>query len=148
MNDTSPIQILAIDDEPDIVGIVKALLEGEGFTVHTATSPQDGLTLFAQHAAHIKLVLLDYLMPGMKGDVVFERLKRIKPDVKVLLVSAYADQVAKEMEARELRGYLRKPFSLEVLVDRVRQETQAQLTALPECEPSINYSFRPPSAET
>jgi two-component system response regulator VicR len=116
--------ILAIDDEPDILDVIKLALEGEGYAVHTTSSAADGLRYFEEHARDVALVLLDYVMPEMTGDLVFENLQRIDPDVRVLLLTACEDQVAKKMFARGLRGYLQKPFFLEDLIQRVREEIE------------------------
>ena len=115
-------QILAIDDEKDILEIIKAALEGEGFRVHTAASPNEGIAYYEEHANVIDLVLLDYIMPDMTGDAVFECLQNIRPDVRVLLLTACDDHVAKKLFAQGLRGYMQKPFYLDDLIARVREE--------------------------
>ncbi len=117
--------VLAIDDEPDLLDIIKTALEGEGFRVFTATDPQEGLKFYEQHACDIQLVLLDYLMPNMTGDLVFECLQRQNPDVRVLLLTACDDHVARQMFQAGLRGYIQKPFYLADLIARVSEEVDA-----------------------
>lgn len=117
--------ILAIDDEEEILTIVKAALEGEGFSVQVTSNPNEGIAYYEQHAKEIKLVLLDFVMPGMSGDVVLECLQTVNPDVRVLLLTACDDLVAKKMFAKGLRGYMQKPFYLDDLVARVREEIEA-----------------------
>ena len=75
-------------------------------------------------ARGVQLVLLDYLMPGMTGDLVFDYLRGINPDVRVMLLTACDDQVAKVMFAKGLRGYMQKPFYLDDLIARVREELE------------------------
>lgn len=118
-------QILAIDDETDILDIIRSSLEGAGFKVLTASSPTKGLELFEQNWRDIKLVLLDYLMPEMTGDLVFETLQRIDPGARVILLTACDDNVAKKMFTQGLRGYVQKPFYLDDLIQRVREEMDA-----------------------
>jgi CheY-like chemotaxis protein len=118
-------QILAIDDEPDVLDVIRLALEDAGFKVLTASGAVEGLELFEQHRRDIKLVLLDYLMPEMTGDLVFESLQRIDPDVRVVLLTACDDNVAKRMFTQGLRGYVQKPFYLDDLVQRVREEVEA-----------------------
>jgi DNA-binding response OmpR family regulator len=118
--------ILAIDDEPDILDIIKTALEGEGFIVVTAADPNEGINYFEQHAGDIALVLLDYIMPSMSGDLVFECLQNIDANVKVLLLTACDDNVAKAMFAKGLRGYMQKPFYLDDLISRVREEIDTE----------------------
>jgi len=117
--------ILAIDDEQDILDVIKLALEGEGFLVHAVSQANEGLAYFEAHAREVALVLLDYVMPEMTGDLVFEHLQRINPEVRVLLLTACEDQVAKRMFAQGLRGYLQKPFYLEDLIQRVRDEVES-----------------------
>jgi CheY-like chemotaxis protein len=117
--------ILVIDDEPDILDVVKTCLEQEGYSVHSAAKPSEGIKLYEQHWRHIDLVLLDYLMPDMTGDLVYECLRDVNPDVKVILLTGCDDNVAKRMFEAGLRGYIQKPFFLGDLVSRVRDEIDA-----------------------
>src|SRR5438132_574850 len=117
--------VLAIDDEKDLLDIIKTALEGEGYEVLTANNPNDGLKLYEQHWRKIGVVLLDYLMPEMTGDLVFECLVRQNPYVKVLLLTACDDHVARRMFEQGLRGYIQKPFYLNDLIARVGEEIDA-----------------------
>ena len=117
--------ILAIDDEADILDVVRTTLEGAGFEVHVASSPRDGLKFYDEHWRDINLVLLDFLMPEMTGDLVFESMQRVNPDVRVILLTAYEDNVARKMFAEGLRGYIQKPFYTDDLIQRVRDEIEA-----------------------
>jgi len=115
-------QVLAIDDEPEVLDVIKRCLEIDGVQVLTASDPKQGLDLYEKHREQIGLVLLDYLMPDMTGDLVFECLQRINPDVHVILLTGCDDNVAKRMFEEGLRGYIQKPFYVEDLVARVREE--------------------------
>ena len=117
--------ILAVDDEEDILAIIKATLESEGFNVQTNSKPTEAVAYYETHHKEVKLVLLDYVMPGMSGDEVLECLQAVNPDVRVLLLTACDDMVAKQMFAKGLRGYMQKPFYLDDLVARVREEIEA-----------------------
>jgi CheY-like chemotaxis protein len=117
--------VLVIDDEPDLLDIVKTTLEGEGYRAFAFGDPQEALKFYEQHWREIELVLLDYLMPNMTGDLVFECLRRQNPDVKVLLLTACDDNVARQMFQSGLRGYIQKPFYLADLVTRVGEEIEA-----------------------
>ena len=117
--------VLAIDDEPDLLDIIKTTLEEEGFRVFTFPDPQAGLKFYEENWRDIRVVLLDYLMPNMTGDLVFECLQRQNPYVKVLLLTACDDHVARQMFQAGLRGYIQKPFYLGDLVARVAEEVDA-----------------------
>lgn len=81
--------ILCVDDEATGLFVRKLFLESQGYRVFTAENGPDALALFA--AEPIDLVILDYMMPGMKGDVVATKMKQLKAAVPILLLSAYID---------------------------------------------------------
>ena len=114
--------VLTIDDEPEILEILKQCLESEGFQVLAAAGPKTGIEVYEERWREIGLVLLDYLMPDMTGDLVFECLQRVNPDVRVLLLTGCDDQVARKMFEAGLRGYIQKPFYIDDLANRVREE--------------------------
>jgi|SRR5208283_514845 len=125
MNDdlvTSPKYVLAIDDEPEILEIIQQCLEGEGMPVLTALGSKNGLETYENRWREIGVVLLDYVMPEMTGDLVLEFLQRINPDVRVILLTGCDDQVARGMFEAGVRGYIQKPFYIDDLVQRVRDE--------------------------
>jgi len=124
-NRTTPPAILAIDDEQELLEAVKLNLEADGFVVHAFTSANEGIRYYEQHCREIDLVLLDYLMTEMPGDVVFECLQRENPSVKVLLLTACNDAVARTMFDKGLRGYMQKPFRMADLSERIREELAA-----------------------
>ena len=68
------------------------------------------------------MVLLDYVMPEMTGDLVFECLRQKNPDVRVILLTACEDTVARTMFEAGLRGFIQKPFYIDDLTNRVREE--------------------------
>jgi CheY-like chemotaxis protein len=79
--------ILCIDDHWNALIGRKLLLEQCGYEVLEATSGDEGLRLFLSHA--VDAVVLDYQMPGMTGDLVAARMKRINAHIPILLLSAY-----------------------------------------------------------
>ena len=82
-----PRVILWIDDDVLALEARKELLECSGYSALTAASGQEGLGVFAWHL--IDAVILDYQMPEMTGDRVASEMKRIKPDIPILMLSAY-----------------------------------------------------------
>ncbi|MCX6900877.1 MAG: response regulator [Verrucomicrobia bacterium] len=114
--------ILVMDDNAGVLGMVRMGLENEGYTVHTASSPQEGIQLFREQSHSISLVLLDFSMPEMTGDRVFERLWKIDPEVPVLLMTGFREDIEAARELRNnVQGYLLKPFPLCDLIGRVRE---------------------------
>jgi DNA-binding response OmpR family regulator len=122
---SSKAEILVIDDEPEILEVIRGCLEPAGFIVRTARDPNEGLKIYEKDWRAIRLVLLDYVMPQMTGDLVFECLQNVNPDVRVLLLTGCDDNVAKKMFESGLRGYVQKPFYIDDLISRVREETDA-----------------------
>ncbi|HVM59293.1 MAG TPA: response regulator [Verrucomicrobiae bacterium] len=125
MNDnfvSSPVYTLAIDDEPEILDVIRQTLEGEGLPVLTAAGARDGLETYERRWREIGVVLLDYLMPEMTGDLVLECILHINPDARVLLLTGCDDRVARAMFDAGVRGCIQKPFYLDDLVQRVRDE--------------------------
>jgi CheY-like chemotaxis protein len=79
--------VLCVDDELIGLQVRKILLERAGYRVLTAPNGAEGLEVFA--AEPVEVVVLDYSMPGMHGGEVATRMRQIKPDVPILLLSAY-----------------------------------------------------------
>jgi DNA-binding NtrC family response regulator len=121
--------ILAIDDEEGFLGILKMTLASQGFIVHTASSPSEAIKLYGERWREFSMVLLDYLLPEMSGDSVFENLQSLNPDVRVVLLTACEESVADKMPKRGLRGYLQKPFNLPDLAQKVRDAIDAPVLA-------------------
>ena len=117
--------ILAIDDETEILEIIRETFENRGYKVHLASQPSEGIGIYERLWREIDLVLLDFLMPEMTGDLVYECLRDINPDARVLLLTACDDNVAKKMFEDGLRGYIQKPFYLDDLTQRVEEEIEA-----------------------
>ena len=79
--------VLCVDDEIVGLQVRKLILERSGYTVLTANDGPTGLTIFNDQA--IDAVVLDYAMPGMHGGEVAAKMRETKPDVPILLLSAY-----------------------------------------------------------
>ncbi|HEX5679523.1 MAG TPA: response regulator [Desulfobacterales bacterium] len=112
--------ILLVDDEDMVLEVGARVLEKLHYAVLTAGNGQDAVALFARHADRIALVILDMNMPGMSGGVVFEELRKLKPDVKVLLTSGYGlDGQIQELLASGACGFAQKPFSIAALTQKL-----------------------------
>lgn len=81
--------ILCVDDEDIGLSIRKMLLESRGYRVFTVENGPDALVLLSSET--IDLVILDYLMPGMNGDVVALKIKDLRPNLPIIMLSAYID---------------------------------------------------------
>jgi CheY-like chemotaxis protein len=89
--------ILCIDDHWNGLIGRKMLLENNGYKVLEATGGDEGLKLFLSHS--VDAVVLDYQMPGMNGDVVAAKMKRVKSHVPIMLLSAYGPLPKRKLKA-------------------------------------------------
>jgi DNA-binding response OmpR family regulator len=111
-----------VDDEPDVIDLLRTILEVEGFVVETSTDGRDALARVLQRPPH--LLVLDLMMPGLDG---LELLKLLRLDprgasVPVLVVSARSSHHHQlESLQRGASAYLCKPFSPRELRRQVRQ---------------------------
>ena len=112
--------ILLVDDEEGILEIGKSMLENLGYQVLTSRTAEEALSCYETHKDGIKLVLLDMIMPGMNGGKIYDRIKAINPQVKVLLISGYSiEGEAREILARGCNGFIQKPFKIKELAKKI-----------------------------
>jgi two-component system cell cycle sensor histidine kinase/response regulator CckA len=109
-------KILAVDDEPLLRDLMATVLEENGFSVLTAGSGAEAISLFREHRSEIDLLISDIIMPGMDGPSLAVQLQKWRPDLKVLLISGHCDpsQLSCGFE------FLAKPFGLSEMVAKVR----------------------------
>jgi signal transduction histidine kinase/ActR/RegA family two-component response regulator len=113
--------ILLVDDEDLVINVGAQLLEKLGYTVLQAHGGREAVKIFTDANHSIDMVILDMVMPDMGGSEVFDRIKGIDPNVKVLLSSGYSiDGEAAEILKRGCEGFIQKPFSMEDLSRKIR----------------------------
>ncbi|PZR72052.1 MAG: hypothetical protein DLM52_13715 [Chthoniobacterales bacterium] len=118
--------ILLIDDEPEIAELAAEMLAEEGYKVIVAKDGFEALKIFQRVNRQIGLVILDYFLPVMDGDAVFEELKALNPNVNVVLSSGFAEQnKIGAMLAQGLRGFIPKPYTRAKLLEQVRSTLDA-----------------------
>jgi CheY-like chemotaxis protein len=118
--------VLIIDDEPEIAEFASTILGEEGYKVIVARDGFEALKIFQQLHREIGLIILDFFLPVMDGDAVFEELKAINPGVDVVLSSGFAEQnKIGAMLAQGLRGFIPKPYTREKLLEQVRSTLDA-----------------------
>ncbi|HEX7415835.1 MAG TPA: response regulator [Smithellaceae bacterium] len=105
--------ILLVDDEPMILNVGRKILETLGYTIITAQDGTSAIELYKQSKKSIDLVILDMVMPEMGGGEVFDEIKKINPEVKVLLSSGYSlNGQASRIINRGCVGFIQKPFTI------------------------------------
>src|SRR2546423_2198945 len=118
--------VLIVDDEPEIAEFASTILAEEGYKVIVARDGFEALKIFQQIHREIGLIILDFFLPVMDGDAVFEELKPINPAVDVVLSSGFAEQnKIGAMLAQGLRGFIPKPYTREKLLEQVRSTLDA-----------------------
>jgi PAS domain S-box-containing protein len=119
--------ILLVDDEKPIRDLGKELLSEAGYTVLIAGDGAEALKVYGQIKDEISLVILDLIMPGMGGKACFEELKKIDPEVKVLIASGYsAHGPSEDVTQSGAKGFIGKPYNLHQILMAVRKAIDAE----------------------
>jgi CheY-like chemotaxis protein len=113
--------ILLVDDEAQVAELAAQMLADEGYKVIVAHDGFEALRIYQQMGEQIGLVILDFFLPVMDGDAVFDELRALNPDIAVVLSSGFAEQSKLgNMLAQGLRGFIPKPYSRAKLLEQVR----------------------------
>jgi signal transduction histidine kinase/ActR/RegA family two-component response regulator len=119
--------ILVVEDVGGLRNLVKRMLESVGYTVLTATDGEDALRLLEDYKEPVHLVLSDVVMPTMGGRILAERFGRTRPEMKVLYMSGYTDDVVvRHGVLDEGMPFLGKPFTVVDLTRKVREVLDSQ----------------------
>jgi len=114
--------VLVVDDEQMIIDVNEQLLEAIGYTVLSAQSGRESIEIYKENKERIDLVILDMVMPDMNGREVFDRMREINPDIKVLLSSGYSiNGQARDILDRGCDGFIQKPFKMKELSRKIRE---------------------------
>ena len=107
------IKILVVDDEEMIRELAREALQELGFEVLTAVNGLEALKIYEDNQDKIRAVLLDLMMPVMDGVRTFENLRKVNPELNVVLCSGYNEQEAtQKFQNQGLAGFLHKPFTM------------------------------------
>ena len=109
-NDQSPL-VLVIDDEDAVRSVIGRLLARQGYRVLLAANGAEGLKLFDENAAEIRLVVLDWHLPGVPGEKTFDELLARNPKLRVVLVTGDHDADLGVNARQYLACMLLKPFT-------------------------------------
>ncbi len=114
--------ILLAEDNDAVRELIKDVLEKSGYRVIQSMDGEDALTRFNENPEAVDLALLDVVMPKKSGVKVVDEMQRARPDIKVLFMSGYVDDVEARREISEKGlSFLKKPLSLEELLCRIRE---------------------------
>jgi len=119
--------VLVVEDEEILRLAVSKMLRKEHFSVIEAGDGTTGANLFLVNEARIDVVLLDLTLPGMSGSDVLKEMQRIRPDVKVVLTTAFnQDSALSSIGEERPWGYVQKPYQFRELISLLRKACQDQ----------------------
>jgi len=108
--------ILLVEDELFVREVTSEVLRSAGYEVLATRTAAEAAGVYAERRGSVELLLSDVVLPGENGRVLARRLRRENPELKVLLVTGYAEQMGLREEE-----CLAKPFSTDVLLRAVRE---------------------------
>ena len=113
--------ILLVEDEDPLRAVVARMLGQAGYRVLDARTPSEACELFAQHGADIALLLTDVVMPEMNGPALAQRLVALRPELRVLFVSGYTEELPVLDTPGTKTKFLAKPFTSATLLAAVSE---------------------------
>jgi PAS domain S-box-containing protein len=114
--------ILVVDDEEQVLSIMTSMLTGLGYRVTGKSSSQEALLLFMEASYDFDLLITDYIMPLLTGVDLCAKVKKIRPDMPVILCTGYSEQIGEEVLRRAgVDEYFLKPVTLQGLAQVVRR---------------------------
>ena len=114
--------ILVVDDEEYILNADKAMLNELGYEVLLANGGKEALRVFDENKERINLLILDLIMPDLSGEIVYDRIKSLRPDIRVILSSGYSiEGQAESILKRGCDGFIQKPYNLNQLAQKIKQ---------------------------
>ncbi len=112
--------VLVVEDEEFIRALLREILEAQGLRVLLASEGGEALDLFSRCGKEIDLVILDLVLPGMKGEEILTRMKELDPEVKVLITTGFGEEEPVERVRKlGIEGVLTKPFRLPMLLKTI-----------------------------
>ena len=124
--------VLVVDDEDIVRVVVTRMLQRLGYRPRTARDGYEALEAFRANREDIVAVLLDLTMPRMDGEEACRELRRVDPQVPIVIASGYSEQeVAERFATHRIAGFIQKPYRLETLAARLRAALAPQGPAVP-----------------
>ena len=113
--------LLLVDDEESVRTVCRRMLERMGFSVVTAADGMQGLQTFREKPGDFRAVMLDVTMPVMNGDEACREMKKLRPDIPVILASGYTEQDAiRRFTQTHVSAFIQKPFDGKTLELKIR----------------------------
>jgi CheY-like chemotaxis protein/acyl-coenzyme A thioesterase PaaI-like protein len=117
-----PERILFVDDDHHLGEIAQEMLEYFGYQVTIKTNSIEALALFRRQADHFDLIMTDMTMPNLTGDKLAREIRKIRPDIPIILCTGYSECITQEEAlAMGIREFIMKPFVMRDLEKTVRE---------------------------
>jgi PAS domain S-box-containing protein len=114
--------VLVVEDEFSILNLARIILETLGYTVLTADTAGEAMSLAERHSGEVHLLITDVVMPGMNGRDLADGIRKLRPEMKCLFMSGYtANVIAHHGVLEKGIHFLQKPFSVKSLAAKVRE---------------------------
>ena len=124
--------VLLVEDDEMVRGLAQVVLESQHYTVLPARNAEEAMELAQDHAAHIDVVMTDMVMPGMGGPDLVERLREVRPGLRVIVTSGYAGRGQEFIESLGPQAaFLQKPYTPDMLTRKIREVLDASGASLP-----------------
>jgi PAS domain S-box-containing protein len=118
--------VLLVDDQEAVITVGKAILHTLGYTVIMAKNGKEAVEIFESNKETIDFVILDMIMPGMSGAETFDAIKKLNPDIRVILSSGYSlEGEATKILEKGCNGFIQKPFNVSDLSRKIREVLDA-----------------------
>jgi PAS domain S-box-containing protein len=114
-------RILVVDDEESILAITRAALENYGYTVLTENSGLEAVTRFSEKPDAVDLVITDLAMPFMDGRAMIAALRKIRPDLKIIIASGSDKEIEEAKRTVKVEAFVAKPFTNDELLEAVHE---------------------------
>lgn len=114
-------RILIIDDEVDMLMLLRMIIEDNtDYDVESTNSPTEGIKLFREN--DYDLIITDLKMPGLDGMDIFDEFKEMKPDVPVIMITAYGSiEISDEALSKGVAEFITKPFRKDSILFTIRR---------------------------
>jgi PAS domain S-box-containing protein len=122
---TAALAILLVEDEPAVLEVTARILRLRGYTLHTAAHPEQALALAADRNLHLDLLLTDVIMPALNGGQLFEKLRETRPDLAVVFLSGYTDDLIADRITGSVVHFVQKPFTPAALLAKIEEAVGA-----------------------
>jgi CheY-like chemotaxis protein len=134
--------VLVVEDEEDMVRLLKKRLSLEGYCILAATDGEEAIELYKKHKAEIDVVLLDLGLPKVTGVDVIPRLKEHNPAVRIIIATGYLQPELKaEILQAGVMDCIHKPYSIDEVIEKLGAVIESSRTSLQPNQTPDGFSF-------